>query len=246
MGKLDGRTALVTGAGRGIGRGIARRLAADGARVFINYARSREAAEEAIREIISCGGRAEGIGADVTDLQAIEGMFRELKGRTDGLDILVNNAGRGTEGGGDLASMTPDQFDRLFALNTRGLFFVTQAAFGLLRDGGRIINISSTTTRVRLPTLSAYAGSKSAVDAFTRCWSAELAPRKITVNSVLPGIVDTDLISHMSAERKARSVATVPLGRIGQPEDIADVVAFLASDDARWITGQEIVVSGGN
>jgi len=109
-----------------------------------------------------------------------------------------------------------------------------------------VINISSTTTRVRMPGLAIYAGSKSAVEAFTRGWAAELAPRKITVNSVVPGIVDTDLIGHMSDDRKARSVASVPLGRIGKPEDIADVVAFLASDDSRWVTSHEIVASGGN
>jgi 3-oxoacyl-[acyl-carrier protein] reductase len=246
MGGLDGKTALVTGAGRGIGRGIAKRLAADGARVVINYSRSCAPAEDLAREIEAAGGRALTVGADVSDVSEIQAMFADLRQRVEHLDILVNNAGRGSEGDGMLSAMTPAQFDALFSLNARGLFFVTQAALPLLRDGGKIVNLSSTTTRVRLPGLSAYAGSKAAVDAFTRCWSAELAPRRINVNSVVPGIVDTDLISHMSAERRARSVATVPLGRIGQPEDIADVVAFLASDKARWITGQEIVASGGN
>ena len=241
MGDLSGKTALVTGAGRGIGAGIARRLARDGAQVICNYSRAAAEAEALAAEI---GGGAFAVKADITDLAQIEAMFTEIDRRVGHLDILVNNAGRG--GSAPLAETTPEMFDAIFGLNTRGTFFVTKAASALLRDGGRIINISSTTTRVRMSGLATYAASKSAVEAFTRNWAAEFAPRKITVNSVVPGIVDTDLIAYMSAERKARSVATVPLGRMGRPEDIADVVAFLASDDARWVTSHEIVASGGN
>jgi len=247
MGKLAGKTALVTGAGRGIGRGIARRLAADGAKVAINYSRAAAQAEELAAEITAAGGEAITVAADISDPPQVTAMFERIRQAFGGLDILVNNAGRGTNGGaGTLADTTVEEFDAIFALNTRGTFLVTKGALPLLRDNGRVINISSTTTRVRMPGLAIYAGSKSAVEAFTRGWAAELAPRKITVNSVVPGIVDTDLIGHMSDDRKARSVASVPLGRIGKPEDIADVVAFLASDDSRWVTSHEIVASGGN
>jgi 3-oxoacyl-[acyl-carrier protein] reductase len=241
MARLDGKTALVTGAGRGIGRDIAKRLAEDGARVAINYSRSKAEAEDLVREIEAAGGSALVVGGDVSDLAAIAAIFDDLKSRLGHLDILVNNAGRGAAGAGALATATPEGFDAVFALNT----FVTQAAVKMMRDGGRVINISSTSTRSRTPGLSPYAASKSAVDAFTRGWSAELAPRKITVNSVLPGIVDTDLISGMTAEMKAHYVSIVPLGRIGQPRDIANVVSFLASDDSAWMTGQELLASGG-
>jgi len=247
MGKLSGKTALVTGAGRGIGRGIAKRLAADGAKVAINYSRAAAQAEDLAAEIKAAGGEAITVACDISDPAQVAAMFEQVKQAFGWLDILVNNAGRGTAGGaGTLADISIEDFDAIFALNTRGTFLVTKAALPLLRDGGRVINISSTTTRVRMPGLGIYAGSKSAVEAFTRGWAVELAPRQITVNSVVPGIVDTDLIGHMSDERKASSVAAVPLGRIGKPEDIADVVAFLASDDSRWVTSHEIVASGGN
>ena len=181
MGDLSGKTALVTGAGRGIGAGIARRLARDGAQVICNY--SRAAAEaEALAAVI--GGGAFAVKADITDLAHIEAMFGEIGRRVGHLDILVNNAGRG--GSAPLAETTPEMFDAIFGLNTRGTFFVTKAASALLRDGGRIINISSTTTRVRMAGLATYAASKSAVEAFTRNWAAEFAPRRITVNSVVP------------------------------------------------------------
>ncbi|MDB5446479.1 MAG: glucose 1-dehydrogenase [Phenylobacterium sp.] len=246
MGRLDGKTALVTGAGRGIGRGIASRLAAEGARVVINYGHSAEAAESLRQEILTSGGQALTAQADVSDIASIRSMFETLKGQIDGLDILVNNAGRGSGGMPTTATMTPEAYDALFALNARGVFFTTQAALPLLRDGGRIINISSTTTLVRMAGLGVYAASKAAVEAFTRSWAAEFAPRRITVNSILPGIVDTDLLVDLPPEIKARSAASVPLGRMGQPDDIAGVVAFLASDDGRWMTGQNLVAAGGS
>jgi 3-oxoacyl-[acyl-carrier protein] reductase len=246
MGRLDGKTALVTGAGRGIGRGIARRLAADGARVIVHYTTSEGPAAELVRELEAAGGSAFAVRADISEVAAIEAMFAEIRRRVDGLDILVNNAGRGSGGAGTLGGTTQEGFDAIFATNARGTFFVTKSAEPMLRDGGRVINISSTTIKVRMGAMAVYAASKCAIEAFTRCWSAELAPRQITVNSVVPGIVDTDLISALSPELKARSIASVPLGRIGQPEDIAGVVAFLASDDSRWVTGEQIVASGGN
>lgn len=246
MGRLSGKTALVTGAGRGIGRGIALRLAKDGARVGINYSRSEAQARSLAEEIAAAGGQAFLLKADITDMGEIETMFAELRQHSDHLDILVNNAGRGSGGFRTTEKWTPEQYDDVFGLNTRAMFFVTQAAWDLMSDGGRIINLSSTASQVRMKGLAAYAGSKAAVEAMTRVWAAELAPRHITVNCILPGIIDTDLIRDgMSPERVQRLAAGVPLGRIGQPDDVADVVAFLASDEGRWISGQDITVSGG-
>jgi len=246
MGGLSGKTALVTGAGRGIGRGIARRLAADGARIGINYSRSVEMATSLKTEIEAAGGEAFLLEADITATAAIARMFDRLRTHTATLDILVNNAGRGSGGFRNTEAWTPQEFDDVLGLNTRAMFFVTQAAWDLLPVGGRIINISSTASRVRMKGLAAYSASKAAVEAMTRIWAMELAERRITVNAVLPGIVDTDLIRQgIAADRVERLAASVPLGRMGQPDDIADVVAFLASDDARWISGQDIIVSGG-
>lgn len=247
MADLSGKTALVTGAGRGIGRAIARRLAADGARVIVNYASSAREAGEQVDEIKATGGEAFAAQGDVADLDSIDAMVTQVRGWTDHLDILVNNAGRGSGvGASTLEKLSPEAFDATFALNSRGLFFVTQKILPLLRDGGRIINFSSTSTLARVPGLSAYAGSKAAVEAFTRIWAAELASRKITVNVVLPGMVDTDMIDRgMPAGAKEAAAARHPLGRIGQPQDLADVVAFLASDDSRWINGQTVTVNGG-
>jgi 3-oxoacyl-[acyl-carrier protein] reductase len=240
------RTALVTGAGRGIGAAIARRLANDGLAVAVHHSASATAAQDVAESIERDGGTAFTVGGDLTDLDEVAAVFEQLRQHVDGLDVLVNNAGCGSGGMPTIESATPDDFDAVFGLNTRGLFFTTQGAVGMMRDGGRIVNLSSMVTFARQAGLSVYAGSKAAVDAFTRIWAAELAPRRITVNSVLPGIVDTDLIRNNMPEGTLERIgATVPLGRAGQPTDIADVVAFLCSDDARWITGQEIKVNGG-
>jgi 3-oxoacyl-[acyl-carrier protein] reductase len=245
--RLAGKTALVTGAGRGIGRAIASRLAADGARVIVNYSRSAEQAEALVAEIAGAGGQALAVRADIADLEQVERLFENIRQHVPALDILVNNAGRGSGGMPTLDTSTPQAFEDLFALNTRAPFFVAQLAARMFNDGGRIVNISSTVTRARVRGLSIYAGSKAALEAFTRIWAAELAPRQITVNCLLPGMIDTDLIRvNMPPDTVERIGKTIPLGRAGQPADIADVVAFLCSDDARWITGQEIVVSGGS
>jgi 3-oxoacyl-[acyl-carrier protein] reductase len=243
MARLDGKTAVVSGAARGLGRAIARRLAADGARVVINYSRSYEAAKSLESEIAAAGGQALIAQADVTDIQAVREMFSDLQQRIDGLDILVNNAGQG--GGGMIQDITPERFDATFGLNVRALFFVTQAALGLMREGGRIINLSSMSSHVRHAGLSVYGASKAAVDAFTRNWATELGPRGITVNSILPGLTETEMVAQMDPALRALYVSRTVFGRIGQPGDIADVVAFLASDEARWITGEELRASGG-
>lgn len=246
MGKLDGKVALVTGAGRGIGAGIAKRLAHDGASVIINYARSADQAETLAQKIVAAGGAASTIGADLSDMAQIDAMFETLVRRNGTLDILVNNAGGGSGGMPRLGDLTLDEYEFTFALNTRAVFFVTQHAIAMMNDGGRVISLSSSSTTTRQPGLSSYAGSKAAIEAFARIWATELAPRAITVNCVLPGIVNTDLIKdNIPPDLAKRYGAAVPMGRMGEPEDIADVVAFLASDDARWITGQNIAVTGG-
>lgn len=245
---LEGKVAVVTGAGRGIGAGIARRLAKDGALVAINYARSADKANALVDEIRAAGGDAFAVQADVADLADIDRMVAEIGGRVDGVDILVNNAGRGTDGGTlpTLDKVTPEAYDATFALNTRGLFFVTQKMMPMLRDGGRIVNFSSTSTLARMGGLSAYAGSKAAVEAFTRIWAMEFAPRGITVNAILPGMVDTDMIDEgMPEGAKEKAAARHPLGRIAQPRDMADLVAFLAGPDGGWINGQTITSAGG-
>lgn len=243
---LKGKTALVTGAGRGIGRQIAVRLAADGAQVIVNYARSAEAAQALVADIEAAGGSAFAVQADVSDPGQIAAMFDAIKLRAPTLDILVNNAGRGSSGLPTLATSTIDDFDAMFGLNTRGVFFVSQGASAMMNDGGRIVTLGSTASMVRMSGLSIYAASKAAVEAFTRVWSIELAPRGITVNTVLPGIVDTDLIRDNMPPALAEQIGkNVPLGRMGQPADIADVVGFLCGADGRWITGQNIVVNGG-
>lgn len=236
----------MTGAGRGIGNAIARRLARDGARVIVHYARSAGPAEALVKELEGAGGAAFAVGADLVDLDQIESMFATIRSQVDSIDVLVNNAGCGSGGMPTLETTTPADFEGMMALNTRAVFFVAQRAARMMNDGGRIVNISSTVTRARQGGLAVYAGSKAAVEAFTRIWAAELAPRRITVNSLLPGIVDTDLIRDNMPPGTLEAIgATVPLGRAGQPPDIADVVGFLCSEDARWMTGQELVVNGG-
>lgn len=244
---LSGKIALVTGAGRGIGEGIARRLAADGAELILNYSRSAAGAEALAEEIRAGGGKASTIAADVSDLAAIATMADAIRASHGRVDILVNNAGRGSGGQPTLDTTRPEDFDAMFGLNARGLFFVTQHIARLIPDGGRIINIGSSVTRARMGGLSVYAGTKAAVEGFTRIWAAELAPRRVTVNVVLPGMIETDLIrNNMPADRAAKIARTIPLGRIGQPEDIAAMVAFLAGPGASWASGQEFLVTGGN
>lgn len=246
MGKLDEKVALVTGAGRGIGSAIARRLAADGASVVLHYGRSADAAREVAQEIVAAGGSATTVAADLARIEDIGAMFDQIEKVHPAIDILVNNAGGGSGGMPRLADLSVEDYEYTFALNTRAVFFSTQRAVAMMNDGGRVITLSSSSTSTRQPGLSSYAGSKAALEAFCRIWATELAPRRITVNCVLPGIVNTDLIrENIPPELAKKYGAAVPLGRMGEPEDIADVVAFLAADDSRWITGQNLTVAGG-
>jgi len=248
--KLKGKTALVTGASRGIGREIALRLASEGALVAVHYGASKEAAEAVLAAIESAGGKAFLVQGDVTSVSEIRGMFAELDEAlaargTSGLDILVNNAGVGVQG--DVENTTEADFDLVFATNVKGLLFVSQHAVPRIRDGGRVINLSSMVGHNAYPGAIAYAATKAAVDSMTMSMALGLGPRKITVNAVAPGATDTDFIAFIMDNEAIVShlKAQTALGEIGKPGDIAALVAFLASDDAGWITGERIRASGG-
>ncbi|MEU3902082.1 SDR family oxidoreductase [Streptomyces sp. NPDC045251] len=251
MGGLKGRTALVTGAGRGIGRAIARRLAADGSLVAVHYGSDESSAQETVGLITKDGGRAFTVRAllgepdDVTTLYERFDRGLEELGEPPALDILVNNAGFNVRGG--VAEVTQEDFDRLMAVHASAPLFLVQQGLGRLRDGGRIVNISSAATRVAFTSALAYTMAKSALEALTRTLAQELGPRQITVNSVAPGFVRTELNKDRwsTPEVEATHAALSAFGRMGRPADIADVVAFLASDDSRWVTGQCIDASGG-
>ncbi|MFF8317718.1 SDR family oxidoreductase [Streptomyces bobili] len=248
MGVLTGRTALVTGAGRGIGRGIAERLARDGARVAVHYGSREETAKETVAAIEEAGGSAFAIRARLGGPGDAETLWREFDRHADGLDILVNNAGIGTSR--PFGEIDEEEYGRLFAVNVKAPHFITQLGAGRLRDGGRIVNISSGLARTAaMPHLMAYAMTKGALDVFTRDLAKMLGPRGITVNSVAPGIVDTDVNAdwlRASEEAWQGAAAYSALGRVGTPADIGDVVAFLASPDGRWVTGHWLDATGGS
>jgi len=247
-----GKVALVTGASRGIGRAIALRLSRDGALVVVHYGRNQKAATATVREIERNGGRAFPVRADLSSLEGVRDLFRAMdKGlrdllRTRAFDILVNNAGVSL--GGGIEHTTGAEFDKLVAVNMKAPFFIIQQALPRLRDGGRIINISSGTSRIAMPEEVAYAMTKRALDSLTSALARQLGPRGITVNTVAPGITDTDFQADWLRDPKARKFAAsvAALGRLGLPGDIADVVAFLASSDARWVTGAFIDATGGS
>jgi len=246
MPNLKGKVAIVTGASKGIGAAIAEDLAREGASVIVNYSSSPQKAEEVVSRIKANGGSAKAVRADVSKpaeaRQLIDATLAEF-GRAD---ILVNNAG--VYEFRPLPEVDEAHFDRMFDLNVKGLVFATQAAVNAFgENGGTVINISSMASLAATPNGSVYRATKAAVDSVTRTLAAELGPKKILVNSVLPGPVETDGALSLSNwdEFSARLVQQTPLGRIGKPADIAKVVSFLASDDAGWITGQVIPVAGG-
>ena len=251
MSELIGKTALVTGGSRGIGAAIVRRLGAAGAHVAINYASSREAVDALVAEIDGAGGKAFAIQADVSSLSGIEAMFtacdREFGGAPN-LDILINNAGVGRGGrDGTLKGAGEDLFDELFAVNVKGPHFVTQAALPRLRDGGRIVNIGSMSGKVGQPFAASYAMTKRAIQSLTFSTALAVAKRQITCNCIAPGAVATEFIAALR-EQPGWDEATAkhtPMGRLGEPEDIAGAVMMLLGDDARWVTGQVIEASGG-
>ena len=242
--KLAGKIALVTGASRGIGRAIALRLGHDGAAVAINYINNAVGAEAVEAEIKTAGGDAIALQADVSRPEDIQRLFDQTFEHFGRLDMLINNAGIRISK--NVADIDEAEYDRLFAINVKGTFFTCQQAAHRLSDGGRIINVSSAVTRMMLPGYSIYAASKGAVDQITRVLATELGGRHITVNAVSPGPVDTKLFRDGKSDEQIQQMAQMAaLGRLGEVQDIADAVAFLASDDARWITGQSIHVNGG-
>ncbi|MEU8302737.1 SDR family oxidoreductase [Actinomadura sp. NPDC048955] len=250
---LEGKVALVTGGSRGIGRAIAERLGRDGATVAVAYARDETAANEVVERIRKDGGRAFALRAELGRHGDASRLWDAFDAHADdyapggAVDIIVNNAGIGRSS--DLASLTEDEFDEVFAVNVRAPFFIVQQGLPRLRDGGRIINISSGVARIAMPEIMAYGATKGALDTFTLNLAKELGPRGITANSVAPGIIDTDVNAGWlrgDPQAEARAASLAALGRVGRPEDVADIVAFLASDDARWVTGRVIDATGGS
>jgi 3-oxoacyl-[acyl-carrier protein] reductase len=247
MTDLTGRTALVTGASRGIGRAIAERLAADGALVAVHYGSNESAAKETVGAIEAAGGQAFTVRADLRETAELDALFAGLQDGLAGrpLDILVNNAAV-IDYTGTIEGATPEGFDRLFAVNVRAPLFIVQRALPLMPDGGRIVNVSSGVTWFATPDV-VYSMSKGALNVLTRSLAHTQGKRGITVNTVSPGITETDMNTWLteSPEAALRVADMVALGRHGQPADIADAVVFFASDDGRWVTGQTLEVNGG-
>jgi 3-oxoacyl-[acyl-carrier protein] reductase len=242
--KLENKIALVTGASRGIGRAIALRLADEGAQIAVHYNTRDDAAHEVANEIETRGGRAQIFAADLAKIKDVRDLVSQVETVFGPIELLINNAGRAQFG--RLEKVSESDYDAMFSPNTKGVFFLTQAAAQKMPNGSRIILISSGITRANVAGGAAYAGSKAAIEAFARCWAAEFGPRQITVNVVSPGMTETDLLMESTPRHVLENFAAqTPLGRLGQPQDIADVVAFLCSDDARWLTAQNILANGG-
>ncbi|MFB7631171.1 SDR family oxidoreductase [Streptomyces sp. NPDC056149] len=251
---LAGKVALVTGGSRGIGRAIAERLGRDGAVVALSYARDAAAADEVVAHLRKDGGQAVALHAPLGhrgDAAALWSAFDErigehAPGTGTAVDIIVNNAGIGMLA--SLPELSADQFDEVFAVNVRAPFFVVQEGLKRLRDGGRIINVSSAASRLAMPQAIAYGATKGALDNFTLNLAQDLGARGITANAVAPGVIDTDVNAEWlrgNPQAEADAAARAAMNRVGQPDDVADIVAFLASHDARWVTGRVIDATGG-
>jgi 3-oxoacyl-[acyl-carrier protein] reductase len=241
---LKGKVALVTGASRGIGRAIAECLSHDGVAVVVNYASNAAEARKVVAHIESSGGKAMAIQADIGHVSEIVRLFDEAIAHFGKLDILVNNAGIMPVN--PVSAVTEAEFDRIFAVNVKGTFFACQQAATRLSEGGRIINLSSSTTARVMPTYGAYVATKGAVEQLTRSLAKELGPRGIAVNVISPGPTETELFKNGKTPEQIQQFAQASaFGRLGQPMEIAEVVAFLASEAAGWVTGQNIRVNGG-
>jgi 3-oxoacyl-[acyl-carrier protein] reductase len=247
MGRLTGKVAIVTGASKGIGAGIARSFGEAGASVVVNYASSREGAERVVAQIKAAGGKAIAVQGDVSKADDVKRLFAETKKSYGSIDILVNNAG--VFDFGPLESVTEREFHRQFDINVLGTLLATQESldhFG--PNGGSVINISSVTSANPVPNSVIYSATKSAVDSITKSLARELASRKIRVNAIAPGGVETEgthTVGMIGSDFEKQIVAATPLGRLGQPEDIARLALHLASDEAAWLTGERITASGG-
>ena len=242
MANLTGKTAIVTGSSRGIGRAIATRLARDGANVVVTYHSSKDTAEEVVNEIEEQGVKAIALQVNVREIESVRNMFTEAIEHFGKVDILVNNAA-GKNIFKPNAQMTLEEYDSMFDI-TRGVYFALQEAALQLADGGKIVSISTGGTSMSTPGGGAYAGSKAAVEQFSNSLAKELGDRNITVNTVAPGVTDTDGLV-LEQEQINQLIAQTPLGRLGKPDDIASAIAILVSDDASWITGQNVRVTGG-
>jgi 3-oxoacyl-[acyl-carrier protein] reductase len=246
MSKLVGKVAVVTGASKGIGASIAKALAAEGAAVVVNYASSKAGADTVVEEIASAGGKAVAAQGDVAKETQAAGVIEAAIDNFGRLDILVNNSG--VYEFSPIETTTEEQYRKMFDVNVLGTVMTTKAAVPHLSEGGSIINISSAVTSLLPPQSAIYTGTKGAVDAITGVLANELGTRKIRVNSINPGIVETEgthAAGFIGSDFEADAVTKTPLGRTGQPNDIASVAVFLASDDAKWLTGEKLTVSGG-
>jgi 3-oxoacyl-[acyl-carrier protein] reductase len=246
MSKLKGKVAIVTGASKGIGASIAKHLAAEGASVVVNYASSKEGADKVVAEIEKAGGKAIAVGGDVSKSAEAQGIVDAAIKHYGRIDILVNNAG--VYEFAPIEEITEEQFHKIFNINVLGLLLTTQAAVKHLGEGSSIINIGSAISRLTLPNSAVYTGTKGAVDAITGVLARELGPKKIRVNALNPGVVETEGVhtgGFLDAAFTDPFVAQTPLGRIGQPGDIASIATFLASDDSAWLSGEQLIASGG-
>ena len=246
MSKLDGKVAVVTGASKGMGAAIAKALAAEGASVVVNYASSKPGADAVVEAINANGGKAIAVKADVSKTEEAKALIDDTLKAFGHLDVLVNNSGVSEHA--PLEAITEDSFHRQFNVNVLGLLLVTQAAAKHLPEGASVINIGSVVSRITPPNSAVPTATKSAVDAITGVLSRELGPRKIRVNSINPGMVDTEgtrSAGFVGSDFEKALVAQTPLGRIGQPDEIADIAVFLASRDACWLTGETLIASGG-
>jgi 3-oxoacyl-[acyl-carrier protein] reductase len=246
VGKLSGKVAVVTGASKGIGAAIAKSLAAEGAAVVVNYASSKTGADKVVAAITAAGGKAVAVGGDVSKTADAKGIIDAAITTYGRLDILVNNAG--IYEFAPLADITEDQFHRMFGINVLGVLLTTQAAAKHLPEGGTIINVGSAVSRVTPPDSAVYTGTKGALDAITGVLARELGPRGIRVNSLNPGMVETEgahTAGVIGSAFQTNVVAQTPLGRIGQVNDIASIAVFLASADSAWLTGEQLLAGGG-
>jgi 3-oxoacyl-[acyl-carrier protein] reductase len=246
MSKLTGKVAVVTGASKGIGAAIAKSLAAQGASVVVNYAHSKAGADTVVAAITAAGGKAVAVHGDVSKAAEAQGIIEAAIKNYGRLDILVNNSG--VYEFAPIEAITEDQFHKAFNVNVLGLLLATQAAVKHLGEGASIINIGSVVSRVTPPNSAVYTGTKGAVDAITGALSRELGPKKIRVNTINPGVVETEGTHSggiIGSDFEKAAIAQTPLGRIGQPGDIASIAVFLASEDSAWLTGEQLLATGG-
>jgi 3-oxoacyl-[acyl-carrier protein] reductase len=244
MNKLKGKVIIITGSSRGIGMTIAKTLAKNGAKVVVNYSGSEETAKRVVNEILQSGGQAIAIKADVSKSEDVKRLFQKAIEKFEKIDVLINNAGIAIYK--LIKDTTDEDFDRIFDINVKGVFNTMREASTLLADNGRIINFSSSVTRLMLPTYGTYSATKAAVEQLTRVFAKEVGIKGITVNSISPGPVNTELFKQGKNEEVIKRLASMSaFNRIGEPEDIAKIILFLVDDDSKWITGQNIGANGG-